>query len=135
MVDKTRQEVFEDREYLDEYVMFNGMTFDEVINEICAFEQQLKTKYKKVKNGPHHFRWQVDSGYDYMSLSVNVYRWETDKEMNERIGAEEEMEAEKIRLKRLRDEKKLAKLKKQLEADEESELKLLAALKAKYESA
>jgi hypothetical protein len=135
MVDRTRKEVFEFQEYIDEGVMFDGKTFGELVSGIESFEKELKAKYQKKKFGPYHFRWNVASGYDYMSLGVNVYRFETDKEMTERIEAEEEMEAEKIRLKRLRDEKKLAKLKKELEEDTEAELKLLAALKAKYESA
>lgn len=132
MVDKTRQEVFDGQESLDEYRMFNSHTFEEVICGIDSFHKELKAKYQKQKFGPFHFRWNVDSGYDYLTLSVNVYRMETDREMAERVKEEEEEEAKKLAKNRLREEKKINKLMAKLAEDEKSERKLLAELKVKY---
>jgi hypothetical protein len=65
----------------------------------------------------------VDQGYDYFDIGINVYRYQTDEEL--KIEAErKQKEAE---------QRKIAKEKK-LKRKEAYELKLLAELKAKYET-
>lgn len=115
--------LLKDRQSVDIEALFDGNTAEEVKNGIdilVACHSDSKVKFSA-----------SDYGYDGgVYLCLNVYKRETDKEFERRQAILEVQKADAEKRKKKSQE---AKIRKQNE-EEAKERKLLAELKAKYES-
>ena len=102
---------------IDIFEIFHGESLESSIDNLILFKDKLS------KEGLIIGKVDVDQHYDYLEVSVNLYREETDEEYQIRIQKELER-AEKDRLKK----EKAAALK--LERQRAAELKELSELEA-----
>ena len=120
-----RKMVTERVDYLDDYELFNGSSFDEVVDRLVDLRDLYAEKYKNALKIYFLSEYSSD-GSEYVQIMID--RLETDKEMEKRL--EQERKAKEKR--KLQKQRKEEKIKEELSANEKLEKEVLKQLIEKY---
>lgn len=125
---KEEKKIIEEPIYIgsDLSSIFDGKTIDEVIQSVLDIRTSLNEHPMVISNPGKYFNFKVnyDSPYEgYDSISFLAMRYETDKELADRVEKNKKI----LEAKKAFDKKKK-------EIQEKKERSTLAALKKKYES-
>jgi hypothetical protein len=121
----SRKMVTERVGYFDDYELFTGSSFDEVIDMLVDQRDLYAEKYKHALKIYFSSEYSSD-GSEYIQIMID--RLETDKEMEKRL--EQERKAKEKR--KLAKHRKEEKIKEELSANEKLEKEVLKQLIEKY---